>query len=218
MSKKIDITNQKFGKLTALYPSKVRGPQGQVKWECVCECGNRAVVFSQNLRRGFSQSCGRCPNDYFIDDAGDVNLIIRTKGKKVYCRISPEDFETVKPYRWSMNGSGYIFNNQVGLLSRFIMKPEEGKLVDHQSMDRTDNRRCNLRTCTKSENCMNRGPSRNNLSTGIKNLYLRKRDEYAIIITKNGKRFYKGGFYDLDEAMKIRDEMLEKLHGEFANL
>lgn len=51
--KLIDITGQKFNKLTALkYNSQTR------KWICQCECGNKVEVESWNLRKGHTKSCG----------------------------------------------------------------------------------------------------------------------------------------------------------------
>lgn len=55
MSKMIDITNQKFGKLTALYPIKKSNP---LKWHCKCDCGNEVDVRSIYLRNGHTTSCG----------------------------------------------------------------------------------------------------------------------------------------------------------------
>lgn len=42
MPKAIDITNQKFGKLTAIQKSESRG--GKTYWLCKCECGNEKEV------------------------------------------------------------------------------------------------------------------------------------------------------------------------------
>ena len=53
----IDLTGQKFGKLTVLKyfgPDKDRG----ATWLCRCECGNMPVVRGGNLRNGHSKSCG----------------------------------------------------------------------------------------------------------------------------------------------------------------
>lgn len=52
-----DLTNQRFGKLTAIEPTKER-LNGQVVWKCLCDCGNEAYVRSYNLVSGSSQSCG----------------------------------------------------------------------------------------------------------------------------------------------------------------
>ena len=47
-----DITNQKFGRLTAIRYL------GKSKWECKCDCGNIVDIFGEHLRRGHTKSCG----------------------------------------------------------------------------------------------------------------------------------------------------------------
>lgn len=62
MSKFIDITGQKIGRLTVLYRTedKLYGKNNRktVMWHCVCECGNEIDVASQSLKRGLTKSCG----------------------------------------------------------------------------------------------------------------------------------------------------------------
>lgn len=52
----IDITNQTFGKLIALYP--IESDSSTIKWHCRCSCGNECDVNGSFLRRGLTQSCG----------------------------------------------------------------------------------------------------------------------------------------------------------------
>ena len=54
---KIDITGQKFGRLTALKDSGER-KGGEVVWLCQCDCGSLLKVRSYDLRRGHTSSCG----------------------------------------------------------------------------------------------------------------------------------------------------------------
>jgi hypothetical protein len=53
----LDLTGQRFNKLTALRPTNRRSG-GKVVWECVCDCGNPAYVASNKLRNGSTKSCG----------------------------------------------------------------------------------------------------------------------------------------------------------------
>ncbi len=54
----VDITGEFFGRLQALHRlSKVKHGQS-VRWVCLCECGQRTEVTSDNLRSGSVQSCG----------------------------------------------------------------------------------------------------------------------------------------------------------------
>ena len=57
MGKRIDLTGQKFGRLTVLdfYGSDKRR---ESIWRCQCECGNITNVLSSNLRKGYTKSCG----------------------------------------------------------------------------------------------------------------------------------------------------------------
>lgn len=53
-----DLTNQKFGRLTALFPLDIKAPNGELLWQCKCECGGSKIVKSSHLTCGNTQSCG----------------------------------------------------------------------------------------------------------------------------------------------------------------
>lgn len=55
--KRLDITNQKYGKLTALHPTDQKTSSGIV-WECICDCGNTHYTTPHALRSGNVLSCG----------------------------------------------------------------------------------------------------------------------------------------------------------------
>lgn len=61
-----DLTNQKFGKLTALYPLKQETTK--YYWICQCECGNMTTVLGTSLTNGNTRSCG-C-----IKSIGEANI------------------------------------------------------------------------------------------------------------------------------------------------
>lgn len=54
--KAIDLTGQKFGRLTVL--ERAENKNGYVRWKCRCDCGNEKIVMSYQLRKGGTQSCG----------------------------------------------------------------------------------------------------------------------------------------------------------------
>ena len=53
----IDLTGKRFGRLTALRKLDHK-PGEDIKWECVCDCGNRKNVSGRSLKRGKALSCG----------------------------------------------------------------------------------------------------------------------------------------------------------------
>lgn len=54
----IDITGQKFGKLTVLERSENTRGDKQTYFKCMCECGNYFVVTRNSLVSGNTKSCG----------------------------------------------------------------------------------------------------------------------------------------------------------------
>ena len=61
MPKKIDLINKRFGKLLVIdQADNIQTPNGRshIAWQCICDCGNDAIVRSDNLRNGHTVSCG----------------------------------------------------------------------------------------------------------------------------------------------------------------
>lgn len=56
---KKDISNQRFGHLTALYRTQKKYRQ-QFVWHCVCDCGNEIDVKIGALTSNNTKSCGKC--------------------------------------------------------------------------------------------------------------------------------------------------------------
>ena len=53
-----DITQNRFGRLTACWPTELRDAAGAVIWQCRCDCGNVCLVSVSALRKGMTKSCG----------------------------------------------------------------------------------------------------------------------------------------------------------------
>lgn len=54
---KINIAGKRFGKLLAIKPTQ-NSKNGDARWECKCDCGNKAVVKYKHLKNGEIKSCG----------------------------------------------------------------------------------------------------------------------------------------------------------------
>lgn len=54
----IDLSNQHFGRLTAIWPEGRTGRAAHAVWLCICACGSIAHISSSGLRSGHTQSCG----------------------------------------------------------------------------------------------------------------------------------------------------------------
>lgn len=55
--KLLDLTNQRFGKLTIIGLSETK-KFNQRYWEYLCDCGNKRLASTSNLRTGKVKSCG----------------------------------------------------------------------------------------------------------------------------------------------------------------
>ncbi len=87
---------------------------------------------------------------------------------------------------------------------------------DHINGDGLDNRRCNLRPATRSQNGINRDRQTNNTS-GYKGIHWFGRTrKWMAYIGLNGKNVHLGYFSNLADAVAAREKAESELHGEFA--
>ncbi|HEL4199029.1 TPA: transcriptional regulator, partial [Clostridioides difficile] len=56
--KKNDLTNKKFGRLTAIKNTREKARSGHYIWLCKCTCGNEIKAVASNLTTGKTKSCG----------------------------------------------------------------------------------------------------------------------------------------------------------------
>lgn len=61
MGNPLDLTGQRFGRLTAIELGANRNKRRM--WRCVCDCGNEKYVTTSNLRCGITKSCGCLHSD-----------------------------------------------------------------------------------------------------------------------------------------------------------
>ena len=134
-------------------------------------------------------------------------------------KVDDETYDWLSQYTWCLTGRGYAIawvNVKNVLMHRLVMGEPKGKHIDHINRDVLDNRKSNLRLCTKSQNQHNRGKNKNN-TTGYKGVTWNKaRNKYVAKIKKNGKTIYLGYYDTAIEAALAYDEAALRLHGEFA--
>lgn len=114
--------------------------------------------------------------------------------------VSDEDWHTVKERIWSF--SRYASTN-IGRTSvrmhQFIMGKRKGYRIDHINGNKRDNRRCNLRWATASENGQNARPIwRNNKYKG----YQKQGDKFSARIVKD-KQYHGLGTYPTESLAAL---------------
>lgn len=72
------LTNQRFGKVIALYPTEKRQYE-QIIWHCRCDCGNECEISSYDLTSGRKNSCTLCD----FKSQGELKIISLLKENSI---------------------------------------------------------------------------------------------------------------------------------------
>jgi hypothetical protein len=173
---------------------------------------NHIFVYGKVLQRTRSDPNEISEKDTFYEMA----LYNRTHKITGYTKFDKGDLVKVNEFKWHLRtNDGYIFNNQVGMMHRFLLTPPKGLQVDHVNGDRTDNRRSNLRICTGSQNKFNSNKHRDNTSGHKGVTWDKAREKWQAQIMIRGKQIYLGRFDSKIKAGERYARMATKLQKEF---
>lgn len=93
--KRQDLVGKRFGRLTVVSLSDKRGKYGMLYWNCLCDCGNKVVTSSSNLKSGHSTSCGCITAEKNKSRAN--NLVGKRFGRLTVVKLHSD---AVKGYEW----------------------------------------------------------------------------------------------------------------------
>lgn len=85
MPKALNITNQKFGHLTAL--EKVKSKNGKTYWKCKCDCGREKEVQTGHLVSGTIITCGENDCEFHNNPFSQ-----KTKNNQCICILCGTEF------------------------------------------------------------------------------------------------------------------------------
>lgn len=132
-----------------------------------------------------------------------------------------EDYHKVKKNRWNLSHYGYAKCIKLKTcLHNFVLResPDAEMPVDHINGNKLDNRKCNLRICTRSQNAMNAQISKGNTS-GYKGVCLDKASgKWVAAINPGGKKKSLGRHQQIQHAAKAYNNAAIKVFGEYARL
>lgn len=139
--------------------------------------------------------------------------------------IDAADAERVQGIRWyalNTNRSKWYAAAWVGgrliYLHRHLLNAPKGTVTDHIDGDSLNNRRANLRLCTRGQNARN-VRSMTNTSSRYKGVtWCKWSGRWAAYIHLNKRIRNLGRFESEIEAAHAHDAAARKLHGEFARL
>jgi hypothetical protein len=140
--------------------------------------------------------------------------------------VDDDDFEELSKYKWFYDGR-YVarHNHSSNLKERFvirmhvmIMKTPPGMETDHINGDGLDNRKENLRVCTRFQNSHN-SKIKSCSTTGYKGVFFKGGTcEWGAKIRVGDRRIYLGWYKDIQDAARAYDIAALAYHGQFARL
>lgn len=154
-----------------------------------------------------------------------MKLIPLTQGQ--FAVVDDKDYESLMQHKWhaSKQPRGFVAVRKIGpandrytlYMHREILDAPIKTEVDHINRNTLDNRRCNIRTVTSSENKMNIGKRRYRYKTTSEYVgvdWHSPMRAFRARINKDGVSHLAGYYETEQEAALARDEMGKKLYGD----
>lgn len=108
----------------------------------------------------------------------------------------------------------YFAHNIIWVL---VTGREPDEEIDHENRDSSDNRWCNLREATRSQNQANTSLYKNN-KLRMRGIHLsgKKTKRYRAVISQNGRNYHIGYFDTIEAAQAAWRKAASARHSEFA--
>jgi len=154
----------------------------------------------------------------------EMKEIALTQGKVAL--VDAVDYERLMQWKWCILTAPHTFyairnvrrphaKRTVMYMHRLILNTPDTMETDHRNGDGLDNRRTNLRICTKQENCRNRKMQSNNTS-GFKGVYWDADcNKWRADIGVDGTNVSLGKYDDLNAAIAVRQAKEREVFGDF---
>jgi hypothetical protein len=146
----------------------------------------------------------------------------RGMGKRVL--VDADLLDRVVRYKWFLSRQGYAVANLTTAegkrasvsMHRVLVHPPHGLEVDHANGNKLDNRLCNLRVATRTQNNAN-ARTRKHSKSGIKGVRFHKLNKrWQARIRCAGKQLHLGYFDTPQMAAEAYSRAASSLFGEFA--
>ena len=239
-----DLTGKVFGRLKVLYQvDDYISPSGvhAAKWRCECSCEQHNIIDvvgrSLTKKKAPTKSCGclqreaqniiaqkyikkhNIYSDLLTDEHGDYYIGYCSNTNNEFY-VDADDFDKIKDLCWNEHRP----NGRFCTLIAFDTSTKKNikmhqilgfKEYDHVDRNELNNRKYNLRLCTRQENIVNKSKRIDNTSGVIGVSFNKQTNKWSSELSYEGTRWRKtfNNFYD---AVKARLEAEVKYFGDFA--
>ena len=203
MRKKLDLTGQRFGKLSVLRPAE--NINGRTAWVCRCDCGQETVVRTIHLRCGRIKTCGHQIN------VGNHPWLAFVDGNGRDCKkldLTGQRFGSLTVLSPAEN---------IGDCTAWVCRCDCGREITVKTTCLQTGR---TKTCSHQygvcpENLQNRKILKNNTSgvSGVE--WLPRIQQWKASICFRGKRYYLGAYSEFEDAVKARKQAEKDLRNSF---
>ena len=234
-----DLTGRVFGRLTVIkqvedYVEPLSGHR-HAQWLCECSCEehNQVVILQSSLKKkNPTQSCGciqketasnvlhkvNVYSEKLSDEYGEYYIgYTNNTNNKFY--VDADDFDKIKNFCWTEIVSKKNFH-------KLTTTQEDGQTIamhaflgfkqyDHADRNQLNNRKYNLRKCSRQQNNRNKSIRSDNTS-GITGVSFDKRSKKWVAELSGGDFRFRQHFNNFEDAVKARLEAENKYFGEFA--
>ncbi|MHC4799928.1 MAG: AP2 domain-containing protein, partial [Planctomycetota bacterium] len=190
------------------------------------------VVEAHDSCTNFERARELVPPDITAALAEGAKLLPLSQNK--FAIVDADDYERLNKYKWCLSKAPHTnyaltrlkarpvkpkrAKRKAILMHRFILNAPRHLVVDHINHNGLDNRKSNLRLCTRAQNCYN-SRSFNNKSSRYKGVsWDKQRKRFVAYIRCNGKCYNLGRFKSETEAARAYDKKAKELFGEYAYL
>lgn len=223
----LDLTNCRFGRLTVLSKLKRRASGGDIRWKCQCSCGCIAKRTASDLRRANPNTgCRHCGNikprsATCPPKISGTQWIPLTRGK--FAIVDETDHALVARFNWRALKDGNTWYAATGgsrqspfLFMHRLIAGLEHSMVDHKDGDGLNNRRHNLRGCTRRDNSAN-SRKRQHTSSRFKGVSYNS-GKWLATIGYDRKTHYLGRYDTEEDAAMAYDRAALRHFGTFAKV
>lgn len=224
MPQRIDLTGQRFGRLTALYP--IPNNNYRTRWHCICDCGNTKDVLQQNLCNGHVKSCGCYHRERDKEKLSILNASLnreshdetKTRLYRIWIGIKSRCFNPAhSSYKnYGSRGITMCAEWKDSFLSFKTWSVSNG-YNDSLSIDRIDVNGDyspdNCRWVSNSIQQFNKRRTNRNTSGYVGVSWNKKDKRWVAYITKNGITHSLGSFTNLEDAITARKNAEIKFFG-----
>jgi hypothetical protein len=156
---------------------------------------------------------------YILLIIGTMKEIKLTQGKVAL--VDNADYDYLMRWKWFAKKQGKAFyaaamiNGKMIRMHRLIMQAPSTLDIDHKDHNGLNNRRYNIRICTRSQNLANKTARGLSKYLGVS---LNNHKQWRARIRQNKKEYFIGSFETEEMAARAYDLKAIELHGEFANI